>query len=754
MINKHQHLTSHSPHVHSNLSPLKTASPLSCQRSSERIVDDGRDPGDFNVWSENQAKRLAKAIRQVFDVEYSTEVIVADANLSALANRILVSSINLVGLERNSIDTVSLNCLVYGDKPALSHIFCVDTAPAEKISDLRYKIWESTEKHVSAKNLVLYTPTTAISTADEASFEQKITQLDLNMPERKALYEQLNPTFKVSRYTALATPEEELLHILVVVPSEPVGKRKRMDSDDAGHGIGEPPHTLPPNIRVGSAEANPMPSDLLDYYYRFWGAPLDPTFTTLPNRANAMEHDDDGESSDEDSENDVLPGEPFLDLCPRILVRAEYIRVFDAVKAVYEEFHDKRLAMVTGQPGIGKTLWIRYALRRCLGEKQPVVWYRAGNCYFFSESGLDIINPLLHQSGTKHTWCFKLFPIYVTSPEQERWRKLRQLRIPTRIIMDPWTLEEIEKASELYPNRDLDDIRERFYNAGPSPRLCFEYDLIDIDDFYRDRTVWINASTAHSLAKLIDDSGQLRMDEVSHSICVIKRPNRSNLRAYVICPVTLTVRRELRTQVVRFKEKQILDLLQRFSRVPTAGGMTGAFFEAYIQQAFTKKIEFHAYPMFRTSNTRSRWHAIFGNFSTNPQLQKVHSDALRNMGSSVSLIVSPKRIFVYPNTEEHNKKLPIEEDVYYILKADNAVGIDALIVHSGYLYLFQFTGGSMHCIKSGLEGIHDQFTGLPHQRNWRFIFIVPKGLASFACPYSNTGFLRDHLPYTAQVTVD
>lgn len=59
----------------------------------EQVTTDAheRDPDDFRFWSERQAKRIAKAIRQVFDVEYSPEVIVADANLSALANRILVS---------------------------------------------------------------------------------------------------------------------------------------------------------------------------------------------------------------------------------------------------------------------------------------------------------------------------------------------------------------------------------------------------------------------------------------------------------------------------------------------------------------------------------------------------------------------------------------------------------------------------------------------------------------------------------------
>ncbi|KAF8816890.1 phosphatidylethanolamine N-methyltransferase [Phlegmacium glaucopus] len=50
-----------------------------------------RDPDDFSFWSEQQAKRISAAIKQIFDVEYAPEVIVADANLMALANRILVS---------------------------------------------------------------------------------------------------------------------------------------------------------------------------------------------------------------------------------------------------------------------------------------------------------------------------------------------------------------------------------------------------------------------------------------------------------------------------------------------------------------------------------------------------------------------------------------------------------------------------------------------------------------------------------------
>ena len=60
-----------------------------------------RDPDDFTFWSERQAKRICAAIKQVFDVDYAPEVVVADANLTTLANRILASKELLSGRPPN-----------------------------------------------------------------------------------------------------------------------------------------------------------------------------------------------------------------------------------------------------------------------------------------------------------------------------------------------------------------------------------------------------------------------------------------------------------------------------------------------------------------------------------------------------------------------------------------------------------------------------------------------------------------------------
>ncbi|EIW76565.1 hypothetical protein CONPUDRAFT_139346 [Coniophora puteana RWD-64-598 SS2] len=67
--------------------------PLSCGGEPSPVgeADAVRGPDDFNFWNERQAKRISSAIRQAFDIEYAPEVVMADANLTSLANRILVS---------------------------------------------------------------------------------------------------------------------------------------------------------------------------------------------------------------------------------------------------------------------------------------------------------------------------------------------------------------------------------------------------------------------------------------------------------------------------------------------------------------------------------------------------------------------------------------------------------------------------------------------------------------------------------------
>ncbi|KAI0248921.1 phosphatidylethanolamine N-methyltransferase [Lactifluus subvellereus] len=71
-----------------SLIPSSTSSSTDGDQTSGK---DGGDPDDFRFWSERQAWRIARVVREMFGVEYAPGVVMADANLSALAQRIVAS---------------------------------------------------------------------------------------------------------------------------------------------------------------------------------------------------------------------------------------------------------------------------------------------------------------------------------------------------------------------------------------------------------------------------------------------------------------------------------------------------------------------------------------------------------------------------------------------------------------------------------------------------------------------------------------
>ncbi len=53
--------------------------------------DDPRDPDDFSFWNERQARRISVAIKAAFGIDFAPEIVIGDANVSALTSRILGS---------------------------------------------------------------------------------------------------------------------------------------------------------------------------------------------------------------------------------------------------------------------------------------------------------------------------------------------------------------------------------------------------------------------------------------------------------------------------------------------------------------------------------------------------------------------------------------------------------------------------------------------------------------------------------------
>jgi Crinkler effector protein N-terminal domain len=114
---------------------------------------------------------------------------------------------------------VTLNCLIYKGKPALSRIFTVKIDPGEVVGELRASIWqERPALHATrdVDSLDLYIPKTTISTASKAEFNHVFEKLDLVTQDgRNSALEELNPTSEVEDYPYLKEAARTQLHIIV-----------------------------------------------------------------------------------------------------------------------------------------------------------------------------------------------------------------------------------------------------------------------------------------------------------------------------------------------------------------------------------------------------------------------------------------------------------------------------------------------------------------------------------------------------------
>ncbi|KAM0750334.1 hypothetical protein T439DRAFT_326303 [Meredithblackwellia eburnea MCA 4105] len=208
-----------------------------------------------------------------------------------------------------------------------------------------------------------------------------------------------------------------------------------------------------------------------------------------------------------------------------IFVRKEYADIWSATLNLMEQrLHYSSMRnhpaglVVRGQPGIGKSMYLWYALAMAISSSVPVIFSTTfhisiafptdGPPYTFSNNDGSAVLPhkalvlcdstssltsppsLLHDR--KH-----LFIVQATSPKEVRWKAWSKERLASFWPMNVWTLEEIRALSMLraaYDTPKLPDVEmqqfggldesttptKRYYTPeelflllGPSARHCF-----------------------------------------------------------------------------------------------------------------------------------------------------------------------------------------------------------------------------------------------------------------------------------------
>ncbi|KAL5512348.1 hypothetical protein ACEPAG_3340 [Sanghuangporus baumii] len=514
----------------------------------------------------------------------------------------------------------------------------------------------------------------------------------------------------------------------------------------------------------GSQTASETTRRLWDAY---WGVALPTEYTSPPRRR--MRRNDQADhtllSPIKVENGDLLPGSPFMEgiLDGMVfLVRAEYIRMYEYVEDCFakESLSRRPAVVITGQPGIGKTVWIQYALRRCLGERRPVMLMMNTRYVLFSESGVKKIPSdsaiFVERKPINETpWCLidstsspegipvemsavyssGVNPVYVTFPDSNRWRKLHQARTPELALMNPWSWEEVSCVARAF-SLDMQEVRRRFEHYGPTARICITNDSEEMKRHECQCQYAINdiEDMATVLDVIIRDARDLTTKPALtspapfwHKICLVRRLELDRISfEHDILIMSDFIANLCALRLQQLEHDQALKVWRLFSKRGKGKEVAGAIFKAYVHANFRKWISIDARQMF--SSRAGGLHDSCASYAEHPRLQGSLDRSWPSL-ERVKITFSPSET-VFDMDEN---RLSIKPNVYYQPK-DQQVGIDSLFIHDGYLYLLQMTGGITHRIKPELKTFLKKLDGLPAKDKWRFVFVIPADTVTFNCP--------------------
>ncbi|KAH9166711.1 hypothetical protein EDB89DRAFT_1910472 [Lactarius sanguifluus] len=298
------------------------------------------------------------------------------------------------------------------------------------------------------------------------------------------------------------------------------------------------------------------------------------------------------------------------------------------------------------QPGIGKSLWIIYALCRHLTEGEPFIWYRGTRRYLFVAEGVFMV-PLDH--------------------------------LPTDFKTHIWTFINADDTSDPC-------IDEMYYQYGPTPRICFDF-LCNEALLFAHEARYESALGKLSLQKLgymASKKVNSGMDDESHTLVLVTRllvdgDGDGKFSHSRLEPVTRMIKLKLQNKL----RKETLANVEGTRRI------AGIVYESLAQDMLEEKIALKLVPMVKRELGKSGRRLKF------PRWLSDHGG-----GANLSLVrpidIMPVKMFVYTASGLDH---PIENMVYYALEAQNQVAFDSFIMAEGKLYIFQFTIGSDHSMK-------------------------------------------------------
>ena len=257
-----------------------------------------------------------------------------------------------------------------------------------------------------------------------------------------------------------------------------------------------------------------------------------------------------------------------------------------------------------------------------------------------------------------------------------------------------------------------------FLEYGPTPRLCIDFVLSPprLNKFRNERTRAISNLTLDTLITAVQMGEDLDMDQC-YSTLLVKQKTVDDFYGFTIEPISLSVKRLLKRQLMTVEKKERLQTYLRSPRLHDLRIISDIVFESLAQLQLQEEVALNLVPMVNVSALRSRENAKWESQSSSPVVDAANP---------------PFWILFKPtDTVEYNESTlsGFQAGVLYVPTTSNESAFDSFILVDQVLYIFQYSIASLHEIDEGITKLLSRPTleAKLEGVEWRFVFVIPSG---------------------------
>ncbi|KAF8519144.1 hypothetical protein BU17DRAFT_47954 [Hysterangium stoloniferum] len=395
-----------------------------------------------------------------------------------------------------------------------------------------------------------------------------------------------------------------------------------------------------------------------------------------------------------------------------LLIREEYRLAYDTILTdTLKEGRRRSAFLVTGQPGIGKTLFLLYLLFRRLEEQEPVAFQIDSDEFvLFNMNGISLHSAKASSADyiPKGAWAlsdscgellgpcvaFQSPHVHVihTSSSSRRWKDWVKHLSARRYIMDIWSLEEL-RTLFIVSGLNVEDGVALSEKYGPNPRSIISI-LIEPteEETYLDDVRTGAVTLAGQFPSIFLDLESLDFSSnISSKIFTVRPKNLISRRPTLYIP-TPFLASTLGVAVSAQTAAQQHSFFALLSGHPSLRSAAGWVFESYARVRFSGP------------NPASLQGYLPGDPNPHP-------------------IPTPSRM-ISGTTALQTIQSPF--NFYWRPREPNFKGVDALIRSDNIVWALQFTISASH--GSATKGLNQVSKLMNHKRNveWRLVIVGPE----------------------------